>query len=227
MVLGRDQTCRSQRGVCRATARDKRSTAGRRDARVMTRTGCGGGPRTGPGRPRGRGQLINRMLARRVIIGVQAPAGGCRRGSCDPPSWRGGPGTSQRKGAGTAHLGGVQQRNSGQDTTSSPSPRTPYMLRLVTLFRAARARRKTVVLTTFFLLVAGAVAMAAPGGLLTPGGGGPQPGLTTAGPVNPSNGFPDWYRDVNGIDLAPCDNAQDPNCGGAVPTPDPTAPTVF
>jgi hypothetical protein len=98
---------------------------------------------------------------------------------------------------------------------------------LITLLGARQVRRRTIALTALLVLVAGAVAVAAPGGLLTPGGGGPQPGLTTAGPVSPSNGFPDWYRDVNGVDLAPCDNAQDPNCGGAVPTPDPTAPTAF
>src|SRR4051812_50138648 len=95
---------------------------------------------------------------------------------------------------------------------------------LITLLGARQVRRRTIALTALLVLVAGAVAVAAPGGLLTPGGGGPQPGLTTAGPVSPSNGFPDWYRDVNGTDLAPGDNAQDPNCGGAGPPPGPTGP---
>ena len=49
----------------------------------------------------------------------------------------------------------------------------------------------------------------------------------TVGPVNPSNGFPDWYRDTNGVDLAPCVDPQDAFCGGAVEAPDNTAPITF
>ena len=94
------------------------------------------------------------------------------------------------------------------------------------LRRARRLRRRTIGLTALLILAAGAVAVAAPSGLLTPGSGGPQ-GLVAAGPVNPANGFPDWYRDTNGLDLAPCLDPQDPNCGGAVAAPDNTAPIVF
>jgi K319-like protein len=100
------------------------------------------------------------------------------------------------------------------------------MNRLVGLLRAGRNRKKVVGLTALFLLALGAVAIAAPGGLLTPGSGGSQ-GITTVGPVNPSNGFPDWYRDSNGIDLQPCDDPQDKYCGGAVAAPDNTAPITF
>jgi hypothetical protein len=76
------------------------------------------------------------------------------------------------------------------------------------------------------VLAAGAVAIAAPSGLLTPNSAGPQ-GVVAVGPVNASNGFPDWYRDTNGVDLMPCNDAQDKYCGGAVAAPDNTAPITF
>jgi hypothetical protein len=99
------------------------------------------------------------------------------------------------------------------------------MNRLVGLLPTGRAR-KVVFLATFLVLAAGAVAIAAPSGLLTPGSGGPQ-GLIAVGPVNAANGFPDWYRDTNGVDLMPCDDPTDKFCGGAVPAPDPTQPPAF
>src|SRR4051794_9073118 len=99
------------------------------------------------------------------------------------------------------------------------------MNRLVGLLPTGRAR-KVVLLATFLVLAAGAVAIAAPNGLLTENSAGPQ-GLVAVGPVNASNGFPDWYRDVNGVDLMPCDDPQDKYCGGAVPAPDPTSPPTF
>src|SRR3954454_8648924 len=52
-------------------------------------------------------------------------------------------------------------------------------------------------------------------------------GLAKDGPVSPATGFPDWYRDNKGVELEPCMTTLDPNCGGAVPVPDPTQPTVF
>jgi K319-like protein len=100
------------------------------------------------------------------------------------------------------------------------------MNRAVGRLRAARARTKIVALSTVLVLTAGAVAIAAPSGILTPGAGGPQ-GLVTVGPVNPNNGFPDWYRDTNGVDLQPCNDPQDKFCGGAVSAPDNTAPITF
>src|SRR3954453_13487607 len=99
------------------------------------------------------------------------------------------------------------------------------MNRLVGLLPTGRTR-KVVVLATFLVLAVGAVAIAAPGGLLTPGASGPQ-GLVAVGPVNASNGFPDWFRDSNGVDLMPCDDPQDKYCGGAIPAPDPTQPPTF
>jgi hypothetical protein len=65
-----------------------------------------------------------------------------------------------------------------------------------------------IAITAFLVLAAGAVAIAAPSGLLTPNSVGPQ-GLVAVGPVNASNGFPDWYRDTNGTDLMPCADPQD------------------
>jgi hypothetical protein len=99
------------------------------------------------------------------------------------------------------------------------------MKRLITRLRGARVRTKVFGLSALLVLVAG-VAVAAPGGILTPGTGGPQ-GLTTVGPINPNHGFPDWYRDTNGVDLMPCDDPQDPNCGAIGNMPDPTAPVDF
>lgn len=99
------------------------------------------------------------------------------------------------------------------------------MNRLVGLLPTGRTR-KVVILATFLVLAAGAVAVAAPSGLLTPNSGGPQ-GVVAVGPVNASNGFPDWYRDTNGVDLMPCNDPQDKYCGGAVNAPDNTAPITF
>ncbi len=96
-------------------------------------------------------------------------------------------------------------------------------MHLIPGLRKAGRRTKLIGLTAVLVLAAGAVAVAAPSGLLTPGSSGPQ-GLVAVGPVNASNGFPDWYRDTNGVDLMPCYDAQDKFCGGAVGTPDPTAP---
>ena len=100
------------------------------------------------------------------------------------------------------------------------------MNRLVGLLRAGRTRTKVIGLSVVLVLGAGAVAIAAPSGILTPGSGGPQ-GLVTVGPVNPNNGFPDWYRDTNGVDLQACNDPQDKFCGGAVAAPDNTAPITF
>jgi hypothetical protein len=100
------------------------------------------------------------------------------------------------------------------------------MHRISRLLGAGRRRTKLIGLTAFLVLAAGAVAIAAPNGLLTQNSAGPQ-GLVAVGPVNASNGFPDWYRDVNGVDLMPCDDPQDKYCGGAVPAPDPTQAPTF
>ena len=100
------------------------------------------------------------------------------------------------------------------------------MNRVLGRLRAARTRTRIVALSTILVLTAGAVAIAAPTGVFTPGSGGPQ-GIVTVGPVSATNGFPDWYRDTNGVDLMPCNDPQDKFCGGAVAAPDNTAPITF
>ena len=47
--------------------------------------------------------------------------------------------------------------------------------------------------------------------------------LTTVGPIDPSNGFPVWYRDANGVSTELCLEPRNPLCGfapGDVPQPD-------
>src|SRR3954447_23849175 len=126
----------------------------------------------------------------------------------------------------SAHLRGAFDRDSAYAAPSHITKGLVSMNRLVGLLPTGRTR-KIVVLATFLVLAVGAVAIAAPSGLLAPGAGAPQPGLMAVGPVNASNGFPDWYRDVNGVDLMPCNDPQDKYCGGAVPAPDPTQPPTF
>src|SRR6266571_98765 len=55
-------------------------------------------------------------------------------------------------------------------------------------------------------------------------------GLSAVGSVDPANGYPKWYIDGNGLQLAPClDVAPADPCGlilaGAIPNP--AAPIVF
>jgi hypothetical protein len=100
------------------------------------------------------------------------------------------------------------------------------MHRILGLLGAGRRRTKLLGLTGFLVLAAGAVAIAAPSGVFNQGSAGPQ-GLVAVGPVNATNGFPDWYRDTNGVDLAPCVDPQDKYCGGAIAAPDNTAPISF
>src|SRR4051812_9253346 len=128
------------------------------------------------------------------------------------------------------HAGSAHSPTTGATTECihlppSPNPRTGEMHRILGLRNAGR-RTKLIALTAFLVLAAGAVAIAAPSGLLTQNSAGPQ-GLVAVGPVNASNGFPDWYRDTNGVDLMPCNDPQDKYCDGAVPAPDPTAPPTF
>ena len=83
---------------------------------------------------------------------------------------------------------------------SSDSRRTDILRRL----RAGSSRRKLVFLACVFALGLAGVAIAGPSGDLIPGSGGTEPGLVKAGPANTDNGFPDWYRDSNKLDLEPC-----------------------
>src|SRR4051794_6904595 len=92
------------------------------------------------------------------------------------------------------------------------------------LGRRRHARLALVALGALLLLVG--VAVAGPtGDFLTSAGN--TGGLAKVGPVSPAIGFPDWYRDNKGVELEPCMTNLDPSCGGAVPVPDSTQPTVF
>src|SRR3954468_19050236 len=88
-----------------------------------------------------------------------------------------------------------------------------------------RSSLRIALLSIAALIVVGGIAVAAPGGEIV-SSSGPPGGLLKAGPVDPVNGFPAWYRDSNGVDLEGCMSALDPNCG-AVPVPDPTQPPSF
>ena len=78
------------------------------------------------------------------------------------------------------------------------------------------------------MLAAAAVAIAGPSGSIVTGADSTanSNGLTKFGPVSPDHGFPDWYRDKNGIELEPCMDARDPNCN-APPVPDPEQAPTF
>jgi hypothetical protein len=87
--------------------------------------------------------------------------------------------------------------------------------------------RLALLLLSALLLVGVGVAVAGPTGDFISSYGAAQRGLVAAGPVSPEDGFPDWYRDRNGIDLEGCKTNLDPLCGGAVPVPTPGDPTAF
>jgi hypothetical protein len=104
---------------------------------------------------------------------------------------------------------------------SSLSLRTTQVRRLV----AGNPRRSILFLALVMLLGIAGVALAGPTGTFGPGTGADSPGLVKAGPVNPSHGFPDWYRDRNGEELEPC---LDPGAVcAAPPVPNPDAPVSF
>src|SRR3954468_6491866 len=95
------------------------------------------------------------------------------------------------------------------------------------LARLARGRHGRLALAALgaLLLLAG-VAVAGPTGDFLNSSGNTG-GLAEAGRVTPAPASPGWCRDNKGVELEPCMTTLDPNCGGAVPVPDPTQPTVF
>jgi hypothetical protein len=107
---------------------------------------------------------------------------------------------------------------------SSASRRTSLIRRL----RGGRPRRDIAFLTLLFIVGLAGVALAAPGGTIISQDPDPSQGLGKAGPVNPANGFPDWYRDKASppgrpasITLEPCLEPKNPMCIiGDVPNPD-------
>src|SRR5919206_1768760 len=88
-----------------------------------------------------------------------------------------------------------------------------------------RSHRRIALLSLGVVLALAGVAIAGPTGDFV-SSSGPTGGLVAAGPVNPANGFPAWYRDNKGLELEGCMDARDPNCG-AVPVPDPTLAPTF
>ena len=72
-----------------------------------------------------------------------------------------------------------------------------------------------------------AIAIAGPSGEWLEGGDQATGGVVKFGPINPVNGFPDWYRDSNGIEVEPCLSNFDPNCNAPTPSPDPNSEASF
>ena len=93
--------------------------------------------------------------------------------------------------------------------------------------RAGHPRRNIAFLALTLMLGTAAVAVAGPSGGFVDGAGNQSAkGIVKFGPINPENGFPDWYRDSRGNEVEPCLQAADPNCN-APEVPDPTKETTF
>jgi hypothetical protein len=90
---------------------------------------------------------------------------------------------------------------------------------------AGRSRGKLVFVSVVFALGLVGVALAGPGGSILSGTGHDAAGLVKAGPVSSENGFPDWYRDSNGLELEPCLDPGD--VCAAPPIPDPNKAVAF
>jgi hypothetical protein len=89
-----------------------------------------------------------------------------------------------------------------------------------------RSRAKLVFLSGVFALGLVGVALAGPGGSILSGTGhDDKPGLIKAGPVSSEHGFPDWYRDSNGVELEPCLEPTD--ACAKPPIPDENKPVAF
>jgi K319-like protein len=99
---------------------------------------------------------------------------------------------------------------------SSRSRRTASISRLI----VGRPRRSAALLALAMLLGIAGVAIAGPSGALLEGGEQASGGVERFGPINPVNGFPDWYRDTNGEEVEPCISNSDPMCNGPLEVPD-------
>jgi hypothetical protein len=102
--------------------------------------------------------------------------------------------------------------------------RTGYIRRLI----VGNPRRSVAFLALGALLATVGVAVAGPSGSIVTGADSTDndSGLVKFGPINPDYGFPDWYRDSNGVELEMCIDARDPNCN-APPVPNPEAAPTF
>jgi hypothetical protein len=105
----------------------------------------------------------------------------------------------------------------------SGSRRTDSIRRAFTV----RRRRTIGFLASAMLLGSAAIAIAGPSGEWLEGGDQATGGVVKFGPINPVNGFPDWYRDSNGIEVEPCLSNFDPNCNAPTPAPDPSSEVSF
>ena len=106
---------------------------------------------------------------------------------------------------------------------SSGSRRTDSIRQAFT----GRRRRTIAFLASAMLLGTAAIAIAGPSGEWLEGGDQATGGVVKFGPINPVNGFPDWYRDSNGIEVEPCLSNFDPNCNAPTPAPDPNSEVSF
>src|SRR6185295_5626548 len=112
---------------------------------------------------------------------------------------------------------------SGRTHAISTAPRANFLRRLV----AGRKRRSIALLVTASLLGTAAVAVAGPSGEWLEGGDQATGGIVKFGPINSVNGFPDWYRDVNGIEVEACLSSFEPKCNAPLASPDPNAEVSF
>ena len=71
------------------------------------------------------------------------------------------------------------------------------------------------------------MAIAGPSGGFAEGGTHATDGIVKFGPLNPVDGFPDWYRDSEGEEIEPCLSNSDPMCNGPLPAPNPDAEISF
>jgi hypothetical protein len=107
---------------------------------------------------------------------------------------------------------------------ASRSRRTTRLGRLIT----GRSRRNIPFLALALLLGTAAVAVAGPSGSFVDGAGEQQSGgIEKFGPINDATGFPDWYRDTNGVEVEPCLVFDNPNCNGPLEMPNPDAPVSW
>ena len=113
--------------------------------------------------------------------------------------------------------------DSGRTHAASTSSRASLFRRLI----AGSTRRRVALLVTASLLGTAAVAVAGPSGEWLEGGDQATGGIVKFGPINSVNGFPDWYRDVNGVEVEACLSSFEPKCNAPLASPDPNAEVSF